>query len=48
MAQPVYEMGRAAARLLLQNIENDNPHVAEPIVLKPELILRRSCAPAKE
>jgi LacI family transcriptional regulator len=46
MTQPVYEMGRAAARLLVQKIEDKRSQVAEPIVLKPELIIRRSCAPA--
>lgn len=45
MTQPVYEMGRAAARLLVQKIEDDTSRVAEPIVLRPELIIRRSCAP---
>jgi DNA-binding LacI/PurR family transcriptional regulator len=46
MASPVYEIGRAAARLLVQKIENPALQVAEPVVLRPELIIRRSCAPA--
>lgn len=46
MASPVYEIGRAAARLLVQKIEDPTLRVAEPVVLKPELIIRRSCAPA--
>lgn len=45
MAQPVYEIGRAAARLLVQKIEDPTLRVAEPIVLKPEFTIRRSCTP---
>lgn len=45
MAQPVYEIGRAAARLLVQKIEDPTLRVTEPIVLKPEFIIRQSCAP---
>lgn len=45
MDQPVYEIGRAAARLLVQKIEDPTLRVAEPIVMKPEFIIRRSCAP---
>ncbi len=47
MTQPVYEMGRAAARLLVQKIEDETNQVAEPLVLRPELIIRRSCAPVE-
>ncbi len=46
MTQPVYEMGRVAAQLLVQKIENETLGVAEPLVLKPEFIIRRSCGPA--
>ena len=45
MGLPVYEMGRAAARLLVQKIEDKTSRVAEPMVLKPEMIIRRSCGP---
>jgi DNA-binding LacI/PurR family transcriptional regulator len=47
IAQPVYEMGKAAARLLLQIIENNPNRTIEPIILKPELIIRRSCTTPK-
>jgi len=45
MGQPVYEIGRAAARLLVQKIEDPTLRVAEPIVLKPDFTIRRSIAP---
>lgn len=40
--QPMYEMGREGIKMLLNSIENyDFSH--EEIILKPELILRKSC-----
>jgi DNA-binding LacI/PurR family transcriptional regulator len=42
VAQPTYQLGHEAARLLLRRI--NNPHApVEKIVLKPQLIIRRSC-----
>lgn len=42
VAQPTYQLGHEAACLLLRRI--NNPHAPiENIVLKPELIVRRSC-----
>lgn len=43
IAQPTYEVGRTAAELLLRRIEN-SARTIERIVLKPELIIRQSCA----
>jgi DNA-binding LacI/PurR family transcriptional regulator len=45
MTQPVYEMGRASARLLLEMVKDETPRIAKPLVLKPELIIRQSCVP---
>jgi DNA-binding LacI/PurR family transcriptional regulator len=46
MAQPVYEIGRAAARALVQKIEDPTLSVSKTIILKPKLIIRQSVAPA--
>jgi LacI family transcriptional regulator len=44
MAQPSYEMGKSAARLLLQIIEDNPKRPKDPLIIKPELIIRRSCS----
>ena len=43
VAQPTYELGRAAADLLLSRIE-DGTHPVQEIVLKPTIFIRQSCA----
>jgi DNA-binding LacI/PurR family transcriptional regulator len=43
-AQPTYELGRIAAELLLQRIE-DGTRPPQEVVLRPTLIIRQSCAP---
>jgi LacI family transcriptional regulator len=44
VGQPVYELGREAMRLLLRQIQGPARRRAEKVVLKPELIVRESCA----
>jgi len=44
MAQPTYELGRAAAELLLRRLEDPDRPVEE-VLLTPELRIRQSCAP---
>jgi LacI family transcriptional regulator len=44
VGQPVYELGREAMRLLLRQIARPSRRRAERVVLKPELIVRESCA----
>lgn len=41
--QPVYEIGKAAARLLIQRIEHKRTGEAAEILLPPTLIVRESC-----
>jgi LacI family transcriptional regulator len=41
--QPVYELGRAVARLLIKRIEGQRTGAAREIVLPPTLIVRESC-----
>lgn len=43
VAQPVYDLGREAMRLLLDRIRSGTRRAADRIVLKPELIVRGSC-----
>ena len=43
VAQPTYELGQTAADLLLKRIEGST-HPPQKIVLKPNLIVRQSCA----
>ena len=43
VAQPTYQVGRTAAELLLKRIE-DHTRPPQQVVLKPELIVRESCA----
>jgi LacI family transcriptional regulator len=42
-AQPAYEMGAAAARLLVERLTTQWTGKAREIVLPPQLIIRRSC-----
>jgi DNA-binding LacI/PurR family transcriptional regulator len=42
-AQPTYELGRAAAQLLMERIDNPT-RPAQEIMLKPEIKIRQSCA----
>jgi DNA-binding LacI/PurR family transcriptional regulator len=42
VAQPTYQLGHEAARLLLRRINNPNAPV-EHVILKTQLIVRRSC-----
>jgi DNA-binding LacI/PurR family transcriptional regulator len=42
-AQPVYEMGRAAAELLLARLA-DKTRATQEIVLQPTVYIRQSCA----
>ncbi|MDT9727101.1 LacI family transcriptional regulator [Xylanibacillus composti] len=41
--QPGYEMGKIAANLLIQSIRDGGHPAADPVVLQPELVIRRSC-----
>jgi len=43
VAQPTYELGRAAAELLLKRIEDSTCPIQE-IMLKPTIFIRQSCA----
>jgi LacI family transcriptional regulator len=42
-AQPAYEMGAAAARLLVERLTTDRTGKVREVVLAPQLIIRRSC-----
>jgi LacI family transcriptional regulator len=42
-AQPAYEMGAAAARLLVERLTIDRTGKVREVVLTPQLIIRRSC-----
>jgi LacI family transcriptional regulator len=42
VAQPVYDLGREAMRLLLERIGAGKPRRPERVILKPELIIRES------
>jgi LacI family transcriptional regulator len=42
-AQPAYEMGEAAARLLVERLTIHRTGKAREVVLPPQLIIRRSC-----
>ena len=49
VGQPVYELGREAMRLLLAQIgRSGTRRRAQRVVLKPELLVRDSCAMARE
>ena len=43
VAQPVYEMGKVAAELLLARL-NDNSRPVQEMILQPQLKIRHSCA----
>jgi LacI family fructose operon transcriptional repressor len=43
VAQPTYEMGRVAAKLLMERLDNPNLPVRE-VVLKSNLVIRKSSA----
>jgi len=45
--QPMYELGFAAAELLLDEITNKTGHVHRQTVFRPELIVRQSTGPAR-
>ena len=45
VVQPTYDMGKAAARLLLRRIKGDIRAKVQTIVLSPKLIIRDSCRP---
>ena len=45
--QPLEEMGRQGAKILLERIEHPSKVFGSEIVLKPELIVRESTAAAK-
>ncbi len=42
-AQPAYEMGESAARLLIERLTTHRAGKAREVVLPPQLIIRRSC-----
>ena len=46
--QPLEEMGRQGARILLERIERPSQEFAAEIVLEPELIVRESTAAARQ
>ena len=46
--QPKYDLGFAAAELLLDEITNQSAHTHQQIVFRPELIVRRSTSPAAD
>jgi len=46
--QPLEEMGRRGAQILLERIANPAQEFAPEIVLKPQLIVRESTGPAKQ
>jgi LacI family transcriptional regulator len=45
VAQPAYDMGYRAAKLLLKRIANPDEASAEEIVLPTQLLVRQSCRP---
>jgi DNA-binding LacI/PurR family transcriptional regulator len=47
VAQPTYELGRTAANLLLERIE-DNRRPVQQVVLKPTIYFRQSCGHRQE
>lgn len=48
VGQPVYDLGREAMRLLLGQIDGGGRRRPQRVVLKPELILRESCAAPRD
>ena len=47
VAQPTYEMGVRAARMLLDRIETEPGGEGRKVLLEPWLVVRESTAPAK-
>jgi LacI family transcriptional regulator len=47
VAQPIYQIGRTAAQLLLQQIQDPNAATSN-VILRDELIIRKSTTPYKE
>ena len=45
VGQPVYDLGSEAMRLLLEQIEAKGRRRPQRVVLKPELLIRKSCGP---
>jgi len=45
VGQPVYDLGSEAMRLLLEDIEAKDRRRPRRVVLKPELLVRKSCGP---
>jgi LacI family transcriptional regulator len=43
--QPRQELGAAALRLLLEEVEHDGPHRHRQVMFEPELVVRESSAP---
>lgn len=43
--QPTYDMGKAAARLLLRRIQGNVKPKTQTIILSPKLVIRDSCGP---
>lgn len=43
ISQPIYSLGTNAAQLLIQRLLREGPEEKQNIVLKTELIIRRSC-----
>lgn len=48
VSQPAYEMGRMAAKLLIDRLQNSQPGASREIVLPSTVVLRRSSGPAPE
>ena len=47
ISQPAYELGYAAAELIISECENPERHVHQRIEFQPRLIVRSSTAPTK-
>ncbi len=43
VSQPVYAIGATAGQLIMQRLLNEGPKNKQKIVLKTELIIRKSC-----
>jgi DNA-binding LacI/PurR family transcriptional regulator len=48
VAQPLYAIGSAAARLVLQMVEGTETHIPELMEFETELLVRESTGPAPE
>jgi LacI family transcriptional regulator len=47
-AQPAYDMGRLATRLLVDRLNGQAPQECQEILLETEIVVRRSIGPARE